>query len=41
MPPKEKDIFYLELQWTSAKEEAEKEKRAEKIREALSEQKKK
>lgn len=36
MPSKEKDVFYLKLQWISAKDEAEKEKLAEKIRQALS-----
>jgi hypothetical protein len=39
MASKEKDIFYLKLQWISAKDEAEKKKLAEKIREALSRKK--
>jgi hypothetical protein len=39
MPSKEKDVFYLKLQWISAKDEAEKEKLAEKIRQALSREK--
>ena len=37
MASKEKDIFYLKLQWISAKDEAEKKKLAEKISQALSE----
>jgi hypothetical protein len=36
MASKEKDVFYLKLQWISAKDEAEKKKLAEKIRQALS-----
>jgi hypothetical protein len=40
MPSKEKDAFYLKLQWISAKDEAEKKKIAEKIKQALSEQQK-
>lgn len=40
MSSKEKDVFYLKLQWISAKDEAEKKKLAEKIRQALSGQQK-
>jgi hypothetical protein len=40
MPSKDKDIFYLKLQWIACKDEAEKKKLAEKIRQALSEQQK-
>jgi hypothetical protein len=36
MPSKEQDVFYLKLQWISAKDEAEKEKLAQKIRQVLS-----
>jgi len=36
MPSKEQDVFYLKLQWISAKDEAEREKLAQKIRQALS-----
>jgi hypothetical protein len=39
MASKEKDVFYLKLQWISAKDEAEKEKLAEKIRQVLSREK--
>jgi hypothetical protein len=39
MASKEKDVFYLKLQWISAKDEAEKQKLAEKIRQALSREK--
>jgi hypothetical protein len=39
MSSKEKDVFYLKVQWVSAKDEAEKEKLAEKIRQALSPEK--
>ena len=39
MASKEKDVFYLKLQWISAKDEAEKQKLAEKIRKALSREK--
>ena len=39
MSSKEKDVFYLKLQWISAKDDAEKEKLAQKIRQALSGQK--
>jgi hypothetical protein len=39
MPSKEQDVFYLKLQWISAKDEAEKRKLAQKIRQALSEEK--
>jgi hypothetical protein len=35
MASKEKDVFYLKLQWISAKDEAEKKALAEKIRQAL------
>jgi hypothetical protein len=41
MSSKEKDVFYLKLQWISAKDEAEKKKIAEKIKQALSEEQKK
>jgi hypothetical protein len=37
MASKEKDVFYLKLQWISAKDEVEKKKVAEKIKQALSE----
>lgn len=37
MPSKDKDVFYLKLQWISIKDEAERKKLAEKIRQALSE----
>jgi len=40
MTSKERDVFYLKLQWISAKEEAEKKKWAEKIKQVLSEQQK-
>jgi hypothetical protein len=36
MPSKDKDIFYLKLQWISAKDEAERKSLAEKIRQLLS-----
>jgi len=36
MPSKEKDVFYLKLQWISAKDQAEKDKLAQKIKQALS-----
>jgi hypothetical protein len=36
MPSKDTDVFKLKLQWISAKDEAEKKKLAEKIRQALS-----
>jgi len=35
MPTKENDVFYLKLQWISAKDEAERQKLAEKIKRAL------
>jgi hypothetical protein len=38
MSSKNKDAFYLKLRWISCKDEAEKNKLAEKIRQALSEQ---
>jgi hypothetical protein len=41
MSPKEKDVFYLKLQWISAKDEAEKKALAEKIKQALARQQKK
>jgi hypothetical protein len=41
MPSEEKDVFYLKLQWISAKDEAEKKKLAEKIRHILLEGQKK
>jgi hypothetical protein len=36
MRSKDKDIFYLKLQWISAKDEAERKNLAEKIRQLLS-----
>lgn len=36
MTSKEKDVFYLKLQWISTKDEAERKELAEKIRQALS-----
>jgi len=36
MPSKDKDIFYLKLQWISAKDEAERKSLGEKIRQLLS-----
>lgn len=41
MSSKEKDIFYLKLQWISTTDEAERKKLAEKIRQALSGEQKK
>jgi hypothetical protein len=35
MASKEKDVFYLKLQWISSKDEAEKKKLAEQIKQAL------
>ncbi len=40
MPSKENDIFYLKLQWISAKDENERKKLADKIRQMLTEQSK-
>jgi len=40
MPPKDKDIFYLKLQWISAKDETERRALGEKIRRLLAEQEK-
>lgn len=40
MPSKENDIFYLKLQWISCKDEAERNKLAEKIRQLLSDHQK-
>ena len=40
MPSKENDVFYLKLQWISCKDEAERKKLAEKIRQVLSEHQK-
>ncbi len=40
MASKEKDVFYLKLQWISAKDEAEKKKVAEKIKQVLAEKQK-
>ena len=37
MPSKDKDIFYLKLQWISAKDDAERKNLAEKIRQRLTE----
>jgi hypothetical protein len=39
MPPKDKDIFYLKLQWISAKDEAERKSLGDKIRQLIAEQK--
>jgi len=36
MPSKDKDVFYLKLQWIASKDEIEKKQLAEKIRQALS-----
>jgi hypothetical protein len=41
MASKDKDVFYLKLQWISTKDEGERKKLAEKIRQALSEPEKK
>lgn len=41
MSSKEKDVFYLKLQWISTKDEAERKKLAEKIKQALAESQKK
>jgi len=41
MPSKDKDVFYLKLQWMSAKDDAERKKLAEQIRQLLSQQKSK
>jgi hypothetical protein len=40
MSTKEKDVFYLKLQWISAKNETEKTALAEKIKQVLSEPRK-
>jgi hypothetical protein len=40
MSSKDKDIFYLKLQWISCKDQAERKKIAEKIRQVLSESEK-
>jgi hypothetical protein len=40
MASKEKDVFYLKLQWISAKDEAEKKKVAEKIQQLLAREQK-
>lgn len=40
MASKEKDVFYLKLRWISAKDEAEKKKVAEKIKQILAEEQK-
>jgi hypothetical protein len=39
MPSKDKDVFYLKLQWMSAKDDAERKKLAEQIRQLLAQQK--
>jgi hypothetical protein len=39
MATKDKDVFYLKLQWISSKDEAERAKLASRIRQTLSEQK--
>jgi len=36
MPSKDNDVFYLKLQWISAKDEAERKKLADQIRQLLS-----
>jgi len=36
MPTKDKDIFYLKLQWISCKNETDRKKIADKIKQALS-----
>lgn len=41
MPSKDNDVFYLKLQWISTKDEVERKKLAEKIKQALSESQKK
>ncbi|MGD0177346.1 MAG: hypothetical protein ABSC50_11040 [Candidatus Bathyarchaeia archaeon] len=41
MPSKDKDVFYLKLQWMSAKDDAERKKLAEQIRQLLTQQKSK
>jgi hypothetical protein len=41
MPSTDKDIFYLKLQWISSKDETERKKLAEQIRQLLSESSKK
>jgi hypothetical protein len=41
MPSKEKDVFYLKLQWMSSKDAAERKELAEKIKQALYSQPKK
>jgi len=38
MPSKDKDVFYLKLQWMSSKDEAERKKLAEQIRRLLSQE---
>jgi hypothetical protein len=40
MPSKEKDAFYLKLQWISTTDEAERKRLSEKIRQILSESQK-
>jgi len=40
MPSKEEDVFYLKLKWICAKDQAEKDKLGEKIRQLLSQGKK-
>jgi hypothetical protein len=40
MPSKENDVFYLKLQWMSSKDEAERKRLAEKIKQLLSESQK-
>jgi len=40
MASKEKDVFYLKLQWISSKDEAEKKKLAEQIKQVLAEKSK-
>jgi hypothetical protein len=40
MASKEKDVFYLKLQWISSKDEDEKKKLAERIKQALADKSK-
>jgi hypothetical protein len=39
MPSKEKDIFYLKLQWISAKDDAERKSIGDRIRQLMAEEK--
>jgi len=40
MPPKDKNVFFLKLQWISAKDDAERKKLAQQIQQLLSQQSK-